>query len=423
MNNLCTIFGQTIEYNFLSSWIKYLRIKQDISQEALAYGICSTSHLCYFENGKRSLKEDIIEALLKKLGISKLDKNKNIGKIRQMFYSMIQEIEYLNFDSATNIYNELKEMEDFLNDSLYSFEFKIYKITYLFFVKKLTYHELKEDIEILDKTLTFDDNNLKYTYLLTSGRCIYKHHSHDEGIERLLQAQKLIDTPWINYHLGFSYCFNNKPLKGTYYLSKALESYEKSGKYLNAVLCHNTLSVCYSYLSMYDESLVHSEAALNGAKFFDMDDVISSVYIDLSDIFFNKKDYKKSIEYSILAMDLCDNSLPEFSLLAACNYIDAIVAIGDLDLLKPIFHKYLNDNFKSSRYYKLLYYKYLKCYHFQEDIFYEEIINNILPFYKKINYIELYTEIELSLIKHLESKRKYKKANLIYKDLLQNGMV
>lgn len=59
MNKTFYIFGQQIEYNFLSSWIKYLRMEKSISQEASCYGICSKSHLCYFENGKRTLREDI----------------------------------------------------------------------------------------------------------------------------------------------------------------------------------------------------------------------------------------------------------------------------------------------------------------------------------------------------------------------------
>jgi hypothetical protein len=38
MDNFVCILGNKFEYDFLSAWIKYNRIKEGISQEALAHG-------------------------------------------------------------------------------------------------------------------------------------------------------------------------------------------------------------------------------------------------------------------------------------------------------------------------------------------------------------------------------------------------
>lgn len=83
MKGTVKIFGENIEYDFISAWIKYTRLQKEYTQEYLAHGICSTSHLSYFENGRKTLRPEIIEALLDKLGIHKIEKIVNIGLIRQ----------------------------------------------------------------------------------------------------------------------------------------------------------------------------------------------------------------------------------------------------------------------------------------------------------------------------------------------------
>lgn len=247
-------------------------------------------------------------------------------------------------------------------------------------------------------TSNHTEDNIKHLYFLTTGRCVFKYKNHEEGINRLLKAKYIKNTPWINYHLGFSYCFNGEPLRGTYYLNNALESYEKSGKYLNAVWCHNYLAVCYSYLHIYDNSKLHLEAALNGAKYFDMNSTLYQIYINLSDVYFSTKEFTKFIEFSHMAMELCDKYSVEYSLLAASNYVEAAIALGNTTVISPILEKYLVPYYKDTKYYNFLYFQYLSIYHFDEDIFYEKVVKEILLYYKKINYIELYSQIELRLI-------------------------
>jgi hypothetical protein len=40
MKDTILVFEKQFEYDFLSAWIKYNRLKMEICQEALAYGIC-----------------------------------------------------------------------------------------------------------------------------------------------------------------------------------------------------------------------------------------------------------------------------------------------------------------------------------------------------------------------------------------------
>jgi hypothetical protein len=140
--------------------------------------------------------------------------------------------------------------------------------------------------------------------------------------------------------------------------------------------------------------------------------------------------YEESITYCRLAMNPPNSSAVddpwlkaawhtnEQAMIAACIYIEVQKSLNTIPKCKERFDKYLAPSSESSIYYQYLRSLYLSIYHFDEDIFYDEITTIALPLYKKIGYLSYYNKIQLLLIKHLEVKRKYKEANSIYKSLL-----
>ncbi|AGF57329.1 transcriptional regulator with XRE-family HTH domain [Clostridium saccharoperbutylacetonicum] len=413
MESTLVILGKELEYDFLSSWIKYTRIKNGFSQEALAHGICSVSHLSYFENGKKHLRKEIIEALLKKLKITDLDKFTDIGKVRQKLNTMMNDIESYNFDGAKRIYKKLLKIEPIINHSPYSIEFKIYDLMYKTFVDGLDYKYLKDDLTLLDKISNSLSRELRYLYLLVSGDILFRNHENEKSIERQLTALNIKDTSWINFCLGKAFCFNDAMGRGAYYLEKALDSYERSGRYFNAVWCHNYIGVCFSYLKIYENAEKHFKAALMSAKHFNMDKLLWHLYTNLSDCYLSKGDYESCIKWSRLAMESSYKNI-----LCAYNYISACIKLNRLDECDVIFDIYLSDEYKSSKHYNSIYYLYLVVHNFHEKIFYEEVKNKILPYYESMRKIDICNDIKLKLIEYLESKRRYKEANKLYKELM-----
>ncbi|MCT4543821.1 MAG: helix-turn-helix domain-containing protein [Vallitalea sp.] len=412
MKGCVQVFDKEIEYDFLSGWIKFNRLQNGYSQDALAYGICSKSHLSYFENGKKTLRGEIIELLLKKLDIHEISEIENIGKLRQKFYTMMLMVETYNFEEATNIYNELLEMEDIIKISPYNIEYKIYQLLYNAFVLRESYNTLKQDIKAIDNIYSSLTKELKYIFLFVSANVIYRYKSHEEGIEKLEKAMTIKKTPWANYILGFTYCFNDRQLEGIYYLEKALESYEKNGYYKNAMWCHNYLGVSHCALKHYNKGEYHLITALNGAKHFDIKNIYWHLYTNFSYLYFYKKDYEKSLTYAKKAMDL-----KKHPLLPAYNYAEACYHLNKMDEVDAIFEKYLVDEYKESIYYPFLEFLQLKIYHINEDIFYKRT-KEILEYYNENNHTDILRDIRLGLIEHLERKRKYKEATIIYKKLL-----
>lgn len=433
MKGTVQIFGKMFEFDFLSGWIKYNRIKNEMSQEALAHGICSTSHLSFFENGKKKLRGEIIEALLKRLNIHRIIDIDNIGLIRQKFYNMMLQVELFDYDIAKVIYKELLAMEDLLCPSPYNIEYKIYQLMYNILVERNTYNDLKQELRALDKIYSSLSEELQYLYMLITGKLIYDFKNHDEGIERLTTAHRLKETPWTNYRLGVAYCHNNEHIKATYYLEKALESYERNGRYYNALWCHNFLGICYTSLKIYEKAEKHFKTVLIGSDYFSMNKNLWSIYNNLSNLYFCKEEYDESMKWSSLTMQNSSTvssssedtrwlkaawHINDEPILGACNYIDACIKLNRLDECKEIFDKYLYEEYESSRYYNHLFFLYLKVYHFEEEIFYKDVTEKILPYYQSIGYLNIHKKIKITLIEYLEKKRKYKEATKIYKELL-----
>lgn len=405
------------EYDFLASWIKYTRLKYRYTQAYLAHGICSTSHLSYFESGKKKLHADLIEALLDKLSLTEIKAIEPIGNIRQKFYTLLYEMECLNKEAAADIYGELQALEPLLSQSPYEMEYRVYCFAYECFSGQKNYAELEDELYLLDKIYESLPNDLKSLYLFASGKIFFKYKGHQEGIQRLLAASELKASPWLNYHIGFSYCFDSNPLKGVYFLEQALHQYEKNGRYINVLWCHNYLGICFSFLKNYDQAQVHFNTALTGAQYFNIVSILGDLYINLSDIYLKFKDYPQSIAYAKKSLEYVKDPL-----LAVSNLIEAYAALDSKDDIQKLLDTYLTPDYEDSRYYLWVYFLKLYYFHFDEAIFYEETTESILPFYELINYIEFIRSIQIKLIEYLESHRRYKDANLYYKKILEKAI-
>lgn len=413
MNKTIVINNKSYDLNFLASWIKYTRIKKQYSQEALCHGICSISHLSYFENSKKTLRGDIIELLLKRLSLSLNDSITSVGHIRQKFNTMAFYIESYDYEGAKKIYNELFSIEHIISTSPYYIEFQIYTLIYNTFIEQRKYDELKNDIEMLDKISDSLSCELKALYFLVSGKLMINTELNSQGLERLQLSRKLKENTWVNYTLGQACCFSNSSSKGTYYLEKALTNYESSGLYLNAIWCHNYIGVCYSNMKIYDSAKKHFNAALTSAKHYDMENLLPHIYTSISDLYLNKGDYEKCIEWSLLGMVLpcCHN-------ICVYNYILANINLKQYDKCDEMFEKYLYRDSHTKFSYSILYFLYLVVHHFDDDFFYNEIKYNLLPYFESIQRVDILRDIKFKFIEYLEKNRKYKEATKIYKELL-----
>jgi len=433
------VFGKALEYDFLAGWIKYNRMLRGVSQEALAYGICSTSHLSYFENGRKSLRSEIIEALLKKLKIDSITEVESMGLIRQSFHDLMLQIEGFDYEYAEVTYSRLLEHEPLIQTSPYSMEFTVYRLVYRILVERMSLAELSPSVQALDKVYGSLHRDLQYAYLLSTGKLIYDSGDHEEGLARLRNACGLKETPWIHYRLGVEYCNNHEPFKAIYYLEKALRAYESDGRYRNALSCHSFLGKCHMELGAFEKAEAHLKAVLAGSDYFHVEKNVFGIYTAFADLYLAMGRYEDSAEWSRQAMNHPDGAneagsaaarwsraawnLPEQPVLGACLYVEACIRLGRTADCRTVFEKYLDEGYKDSRYYPYLSCLHTGIYHAGTTEFYREAAGTALPYYRGLGYLNIVNKLQWMLIEYLEKNRRYKEANRIYKELLQQSHV
>jgi transcriptional regulator with XRE-family HTH domain len=397
----------------LGTWLKAKRLEKQYSQESIAKGLCSVSHLSYYENGKRKLDEEIVIEILKRLEIKDIDIDDTLGHIRQQFYNLFQQIVTLDYEAARQSYAIIKEHEATIKLSPYVIAYDIHVLIYKTFVESCSYHELKDLITPLEKIVMQLEDELKQPLLFVLGKQYYKYTMPQEGIKYLRMAREIKKTPYIEYHLGFMYGFENQPIKGVYHMEIALSSYEDSGHYINAMWCNNYLGIFTTHLGDYQRAYKHYSSALTAATYFDMTLIKHHLYINLSHLHTNTKEYNKAKEYCQLAL-----SLEYDPILPAINLIDVLKLLGQEDEVKKIFNKYMAETYQTSRYMPFMSFLYLDTFKKHTEEYEKKVTKEILPYYENLHYVEIIKTIRLGLIDYYEGNRSYKKANHHYKAIL-----
>src|SRR5574344_1927055 len=237
---------------FTGAWVKYLRLEKGYTQGYVAHGICSISHLSYFENGKKKLHDDQIATVLKKLDVSEMTVPKDIQHIHTIMENMLTHIEDYDCESSTNEYEKLKVYEDVLKTSPFWFEYKVYSMIYLYFVKGKLMKDQASDIQMLDEIYESFPDNLRFWYLFISGTIYARDDKNDKGIERLKKAAQIRKTTWLYYITGVALSCSNDKGQAIFNFEKALDNYETGGRFQSAVWCKSYLGCCYSELGMFD---------------------------------------------------------------------------------------------------------------------------------------------------------------------------
>ncbi len=430
MTQILTIKGIQYDYNYCCAWIKYNRLKSGISQEALAYKICSNSHLSYFENGKKKLRPEIVEALLKKLNFEEVRNPSQIGTIRQLFNELMLHIEIYDFEQAERTFRKIDSISEMLEHTIFNIEFMVYKTAFRILVKKNTYIELQDDINLLNKVYSSLNDHLKYIFSIACGKLTFDFKDHHEGIVLLKRAQDIKNTSWVNYRLGVSYCYDNKHYQALKYLKSSLSDYEKSGRYYNALLCHKFLGICLTTLGDYSEAERHYKTVMDGSDYFSMNKNIWSIYTNFADLYLQMEKYELAIEFSLRAIEYSKQPQPQSPwsksawhlddepVIAACLYVEACIKLGQIERTTSIFDEFLKITHSRTWHYSYLRFLYLSIDTDHNHDLYTETTNVILPYYKKIGFLNIHKKILIGLAIHLESKRQYKAANTIYKQLM-----
>ena len=398
---------------FTGAWVKYLRLEKGYTQGYVAHGICSISHLSYFENGKKKLHDDQIAAVLKKLDVSEMTVPKDIQHIHTIMENMLTHIEDYDCESSTNEYEKLKVYEDVLKTSPFWFEYKVYSMIYLYFVKGKLMKDQASDIQMLDEIYESFPDNLRFWYLFISGTIYARDDKNDKGIERLKKAAQIRKTTWLYYITGVALSCSNDKGQAIFNFEKALDNYETGGRFQSAVWCKSYLGCCYSELGMFDMAEKYLSAAFNSLQYISTEELVNSVDNNYANMYMRMGDYKKCHLWSAMAM-----THGRCRVVAAYNYIYSCIMMGERDERDKVIAKFMSDEYKNDRHYPAIRFEYLWVNHFTDGKFYSEVKSEIIPYYEKMGKSDMLEDLYSVMIKYLEKHRMYKEATVYYRKLL-----
>ena len=96
----------------IGSIVRLNRIKKNMSQKALAKGICVPSYLSRIENGELLPSDDVISILFERLGLKFNDSPEFIEKGLKSFERFLNDLNFNEFDYTNTLFNILERDED-----------------------------------------------------------------------------------------------------------------------------------------------------------------------------------------------------------------------------------------------------------------------------------------------------------------------
>lgn len=413
MNKTITLNQTEYDSFFIGAWIKYIRTRKNYTQEYVSHGVCSVSHLSYFENGVKPLHSDQIETILSRMDTCIANIPSEIDSVHSIIQNMLGDIELYDYVAAKDEYDKLLNYEEILRMSPYYLEYQICCITYRYFVLEMKLSSQRLEIEMLDKVYKSFPDDLRFRYLFISGILYFYDNQFDEGMGRLYDAEKIRRTTWLNYIIGMLLSKHSEQGRGIIYLERALDNYEMGGRYQNAIWCHSYLGCCFTELGMYSQAMEHFKAGLQSLQLISTDRLCRTIYNNFANMYQHLKDYNNCKIWSKKAM-----TYGTAKIIPTYNYIYACHMLGENDECRQVLSEMETPEYQENEYYPALEFMNLWINHFDDKTFYDRTKKEIIPYFEEVHKSDILNDIYNVMIEYLESRRKYKEATVYYRKLL-----
>ncbi|MCT8137838.1 tetratricopeptide repeat protein [Anaerobacillus sp. CMMVII] len=404
----------TLEYGKI---IAMNRMKQSITQEELARGLCSITYLSKLENGKlEQPNAETVQLLLERLGISMCslkEHQKEIKELISSIYACINEKNHYLVDQHWTQLNEIIEKND--DPSLYVYYLLI---SYRYFLSKEdrgNATENRNEILLLLKTLT-STQLFYFHYFDGIFHCLdQKFLEGIRSFQKALSVQNNYPTedPFLLYHTALAYSNVHNTTLALQYALDVLDVFEKKLNYLRVIDCHIIIGINYTRIKQYDRALEHYNNVLKVVHQFNKEDLIAMVYHNIGFLYSEKKASKLAIDYFLKSLELKKEMTPVY-LNTVYFLANELIKVKQFDQANDWINKSLSLITSPSTYsikLKLLAYSISG----NSDEHKHYLLEEAVPFYKEKNdFKNLYTCYEL--LGDLYSQEfKYKASSKYYK--------
>ncbi|MFF3024377.1 helix-turn-helix domain-containing protein [Gottfriedia sp. NPDC057948] len=298
--------------------IKFHREKKGISQSKLGEGICGKAYISRFESGNVTLSPEIIYKFAKKLEI---DINKEI----ESFYLIEKQLNDWNQAIITQRTVQIEgiklalDQNPFIMDSKHVANYLL--LTGRYYLHKHMLKEAKNIIEYVEKEFQALSSYEKNLFLHIKGiYCINTFRTIEgEECQNAVNLLKQINIAEYNneeyyYHLALAYHHAKAKVSAFKFAEKALQFFNKTSNYLNAVNAQLLMLMqldCESemdFLALVDnyKNLIHN------CMFLGSQESKINILFHLGEEFYKKGKYEQAVSYYEKAFLLTDKSSIKF---------------------------------------------------------------------------------------------------------------
>jgi HTH-type transcriptional regulator, quorum sensing regulator NprR len=276
--------------------LKYYREKKGYTQQQLANGVCSITHLSKIERGLTEYSKEITTILSKKLNINIQDEVRKFKSLEGEFQEwkraiVMLDTEAMTIKKAALDAKELKDIPDF------QVQYSLLLARYY-----LVHYEIEKCQQIVEKIKKLDINLSPYErnlYKHVQGIYYFSIGSYKKSIEVLKEIDSSYSSEEYYYHLAISYHAVYDNILAFYYAKKALRYFQETLNFTR-ILDTETLII----LKLNEQSQYSLEATryyysnlIQSAKKIQSVDRLTKLYYNFGQELFRRKHYEEAKEY------------------------------------------------------------------------------------------------------------------------------
>lgn len=279
----------------------FFRKSKGMTQEQLAQGICSISHLSKIENGHEIPSEDTLSHLCNRLGIKihDIDTTKETNEFSELLEEWYGLMVNKERNQALELFPKVKNKKERIQDPLLLLKYKLFYVR--FALMKYDLAEAESELADLSQYYKTLDPKMKYFYQFSMGALEYGKANYSEALGYFKKAEELSfnlhhQDPELLYLIALSHSMLHDVTFSINYASQALEIFRRNFQITRCLDCEVLLGINNRRLKNYQEAERHYINALKVAKKFNYAELIYINYHNLG-VLYTATDSKKAIHY------------------------------------------------------------------------------------------------------------------------------
>ncbi|QMT18291.1 helix-turn-helix transcriptional regulator [Planococcus maritimus] len=406
----------------IGSVIKYYRHKHNLTQSQLADGICSVSHLSKIESNTYTPHEETYEALLLKMGVQLKKELEHQKRLEQQLGRFIDCSLYYDLDRMEELYQELVEVDDYVQSTALINQYELYKFRYYLHSKQ--YEKANEQQKLLDKlkaSFTAPElwmrqffQAIQFSSLGDYKEAMALMDELDHGFHSIPQK---LEGEFYYQKSRILLLFDRLALSA-YYAELAVRAYEKDHNYIRLLHAQLLLAINYTRRNLVTQAANLYEVIKRNAKLTQQKELYQTVLYNYAELLQSEKQDEQAIElFEELKKGLEPGSYLHRAVIVNLLEIKTMEQEATAELIAQLR---MSGTSKDKEYFNI-YSDYFEKQKFsQQDLLnYKE--DKMFPFFKKYGYIKDTRQLSQDLAAYYKQQGKWEKAHYYQTQFLENG--